>query len=406
MLAGTPLVVLLVGVTVILVILLRPAMRAIGAPALVGYILLGLLLELLNRKWEIVSGNAEAVYEFLASIGVIFLLFRVGIESDLGKLRRCLGEASHIWIGNIVISAVAAWVAAYHLLELAAIPSLVVVAALTATSVGVSVGVWQEAGAMNSSNGERLIDVAEMDDISGVVMMALLFGVLPVLRAGGGEDWLPLAARTSGIVALKMAGFAALCFTIARYERRITGLIASLPASSHPMLLVVGIGLVVAALSGLLGLSVAIGAFFAGLVFSSDPRSEKIDAALDSLYDLFTPFFFIGVGMKISPESLSDALVPAIVLTVAAAGGKFAGAALPALLTGSRRDAVLLGVSLIPRAEIAMIIMQRGLQLGDWAVPPRVFSAMVMVSAITSVGAPLVIQSLLRRWPQSEGAAA
>jgi len=401
-LAGIPFVVLLVGATLILVILIKSGMDAMRAPPLVGYITLGLALVLLNSRWEIISGEVNAIFEFLAHIGVIFLLFRVGIESDLPTLRRRLGEASYIWIGNIAISAAIGYTAAYYLLGLGPIPSVVVALALTATSVGVSVGVWQAKGAIKSRNGERLIDVAGMDDISAVVLMALLFAVLPVLHRGGDATWVGMAAETIGLFALKIAGFGALCFALARCERRIVSFFSSLEPSPHPMLLVVGAGLTVAALAGLLDFSVAIGAFFAGLVFSSDPRSEKIDATLDSLYELFTPFFFIGVGMRLSADSLTGAIGPGLVLAAAAIAGKFVGTGGATLLIAGWRDAVLLGLSMVPRAEIAMIVMQRGLRLGDWATPPRVFSSMVAVCAITSLAAPVALRGLLDRWPQSE----
>ncbi len=83
---------------------------------------------------------------------------------------------------NIVITDLAGFMVSFWLLWLAIIPSLFIAVAFTATSVGVSVGVWQEANAIKSVNGQLLVDVAEMDDISGIILMALLFSVAPLIK--------------------------------------------------------------------------------------------------------------------------------------------------------------------------------------------------------------------------------
>ena len=158
-------------------------------------------------------------------------------------------------------------------------------------------------------------------------------------------------------------------------------------------------------MAGLGGFSVAIGAFFAGLLFSRDPRSVKLDASFDTFYELFVPFFFIGIGLKIDLAALSTAFDLGMFLLIVAVLGKFVGVAVPVLLMNAEwKSAILLGVSMALRAEIAMIVMQHGLQIGAGTVPPRVFAAMVVVSAATSILVPLVLRPLLRRWPQIENA--
>lgn len=140
--------------------------------------------------------------------------------------------------------------------------------------------------------------------------------------------------------------------------------------------------------------------FFAGLVFSRDPEAVRFDASFDSIYELFVPFFFIGIGLKIVPNALLMGLGMGMVLLVAAIIGKLIGAGVPALLTTNLQGATLIGVSMVPRAEISTIVMERGLSLGDWAVPAQEFAAMVVVFAATSSVAPILLRSLLSRWPQ------
>lgn len=277
--------------------------------------------------------------------------------------------------------------------------------ALTATSVGVSVGIWHEAGALDSPQSELLVDVAEMDDISGIILMALLFAVAPVLHRGANLEVWPIALKTGILLLLKLVLFALLCYGLAHYlESRITGFFRRFATPPAPMLVVVGLGFIMASLAGLLGFSLAIGAFFAGLVFSRDPDAVRIDAAFDSLYELFSPFFFVGLGRHLDPRGLSGALALGLALLLAGAAGKIVGHGFSALPVLGWSGALLLGVSMVPRAEIALIIMEQGLTLGEWAVPTEAYAAMVLVSAATCLFTPFVVRSLLKGRPGVVGA--
>jgi Kef-type K+ transport system membrane component KefB len=392
-----PLLVLLFGALVVATILIRSGLRRVGVPALVGHLALGLALRVLDEQTGVLGRQGHEVLGFLATIGVIVLLFRVGLESNLHGLVQQLRSASVVWLGNVAVSAAAGYLAARYLLSLGVIPSLVVATAMTATSVGIPAEIWRRAKALNSASGQRFLDVAELDDLSGVVLMALLFAVLPALRQPGEIDVVALVAGQAGLFAAKLVAFGGLCFLISRYaEQRLTRFLRHIESGPSPMLVVAGVGVLVAALAGLLGFSVAIGAFLAGLVFSRDPQSVKMDASFAPLHELFSPFFFIGIGLAMAPGSLVAATGTGAVLLLAAAAGKIIGTTAPALACGGRLEAVTLGVSMVPRAEIAMLIMHRGRDLGDWAVPPSTYAGMVLVSAATCVGAPVVLRHLLR----------
>ncbi len=401
-----PTVILILGGVIIFSILLRAGLNRIGIPSLVGFLILGLLLRVGDDHWSFLSEEVGGIFDFLATVGVVFLLFRVGLESNLAGLRRQLKPASVIWAGNIFFSGFLGYVAAYFLLGLEQIPSLFVAVALTATSVAISVGVWQEAKATQSRVGEVLVDVAEMDDISAMVLMALLFSVVPLLREGAEASLGVALAKELGFLLLKTAAFGTVCVIFSRYlEHRLTSLFKRIEPAPGQTLMVAGAGLIIAALAGLLGFSVAIGAFFAGLVFSRDPEAVKVDTPFGLLYEFFTPFFFIGIGLNIDPGSLASGLGIGGVLLGVAVLGKVVGTAGPAIVPIGWTGALLLSVSMVPRAEIAMVIMQRGLNQGDWAVPADVFSGMVLVTAVTAIVTPIVLRRMLRRWPQQADAA-
>jgi Kef-type K+ transport system membrane component KefB len=394
--------VLLVGLAVIAAGLIKSALRLLGIPALVGFVLLGFALRLADAHWPFLSEPVHHAFNFLADLGVIALLFRIGLDSHPGALAAKLPNASAVWLGDITGSALLGFLAAWYWLELALIPSLIVTAALTATSVGVSVSAWQENNALNSSNGQLLVDVAELDDVSAVALMALLFALIPVLEQNQGAPWSAVGMAAGGFAA-KLILFVGACYLFSRYlEQRLTRFAARLEPAPECMLTVAGVGIVIAAIAAALGFSFAVGALFAGLVFSRDPKAVKTEKSFQDIYAFLTPFFFINIGLHVSPEQLSSGAGLGLMLLLAAAAGKFIGAGSASLFSAGAAGATLIGISMIPRAEIAMIVMHQGRQLGDWAVPDEIYAGMVFVTMASCIAAPLVLQRLLRRWPQRD----
>ncbi len=395
----TAFLILLVGLSVIASMLIKSSFERLGLTPIVGYLVLGFLIHASHGKWEPLFSKAVALFEVLALFGIICLLFRIGVESDLAGMRKQLRLATVVWIGNMLFSSMLGFVAAYFWLKLPLIPSLFAATALTATSIGIPLAVWREAGLVDTPSGELLLDVAEMDDISGVVLMALLIAVAPALESGQGT--LPFPALTETILwfLFKALGFGAFCFLFSRYwEKPVTDFFRRIEPAPDPMLMVAAVGFVIAALAEMLGFSLAIGAFFAGLTFSRDPDTVRMTPSFSAVYDFFTPFFFIGVGLMIEPWSLFSAMDLGVVLLGAAVVGKIVGTSGPLLPARGGMIAALIGISMVPRAEIAMIVMQRGSELGEWAVPSSLFGAMVLVSAVTCIFVPLFLRPLLKRW--------
>jgi Kef-type K+ transport system membrane component KefB len=396
-----PAVILMVGGIIIVMMLIKSGLERTSVPALVGFLGLGVLLRLIEGQWGFLTPGCQEIMGFMAKVGLITLLFRVGLESNVEGLLSQFSRASVVWVGDILVSGFAGFLAAFYLLDLTWITSLIVATAFTATSVGITVAIWEETGDLQSPNGELLIDVAEMDDISAVILMAMLFSVLPELKGGGHPSLITLVPRTLGIFLIKLLSLGALCYLFSRYAvHPVVNFFKQIEAPPDPMLVVVAIGFIIAASSEMLGFSLAIGAFFAGLVFSRDSETVKMESSFLPLYELFSPFFFIGIGMAIEPASISESFTVGTVLLIMAVLGKVIADGIPMTLIGGMSSGILVGCSMVPRAEIAMVIMHRGLRLGDWAVPSKVFGAMVMVSTVTCMFSPLVVRSLLRRWPQ------
>lgn len=391
------LILILVGAMTVLSMLVRRVFQRLSIPPLVGYLSIGIALAVAQQQYSFLGANALHIFEFLGGIGIFCLLFRVGLESKITALLAQLGHAIWIWVGNVGLSGCMGFLVLYYVLGYGAVPSLFVAIALTATSLGVCLETWRDAGALNTPAGGLLIDVAELDDISGVVLMMLLFTVAPLL-VNGQAGVLPLLIHTLAELVAKAALFALFCVLFARYvEQHITGFFRHLDPASNPMLLIVGIAVIIAASADGLGFSLPIGALFAGLVFSRDPEAVKVDISFESLYALFTPFFFIWIGLTLAPQFLGGALSLSVVIFLVAVLGKVVGTAVPAWPVVGGANAVVMGMSMVPRAEIAMVIVSEGRRLGDWAMPPQLYNTMVLVAAATCVFAPTVSGLLLRR---------
>ena len=390
--------ILLIGVLIISALLIKAGLSRVGLPPLVGFLLLGAGLRLMDVGWSIVDNRDLMRLELLAEMGLVVLLFRVGLESNLKGLVDQLRRASVVWVADVAFSASVGFVTAYTLLGMPLISAVIVATAFTATSVGISVAVWQETGALQSRDGEMLIDVAELDDISAVVLMALLFSIIPALRDNPAPSsaLLPTIGLQAGGFCIKLLGFGALCLLFSRYaERPILSWFGRWKSATDPMLIITGIGFVFAATAAWLGFSLAIGAFFAGLVFSRDPNAVKMESSFLPVYDFFSPFFFIGIGLRMDAASIWAALPTGLLLAVAAAGAKLIANGLPLLLMYGRSTALVIGLSMMPRAEISMIIMQHGLEQGDWAIGPQTYNAMVVVCFLTCLLSPPAVRRRL-----------
>lgn len=387
-----------VGAVIVAGICVQFALKRSVIPALVGYLALGFGLRLLQESYGLVGPHTNQVLRFMGQMGLFALLFRVGLEANIKGLLEQLGRASLAWTSDVLVSGALGFLAGYYLFGLSLPISLALATALTATSVGISVAVWQDAGRLGTPTGELLLDVAELDDISAVVLMALLFALAPQIAGGEGEGLWGEVAATSGWFLIKFAGFAAFCLAFSTWaEGLITRLFRRREDPPSLMILVAGMAILIAVLADALGFSLAIGAFFAGLVFSRDPRLIKIEGSFEPVYDLFAPFFFVSIGLDLAPQALGEALWLGLGLAAVAVASKvLANGAVVWALKGPAA-ALLVGASMVPRAEIALVIAQRGVHGGGEMMSQHVYAGVILMAVITCVAGPLAVRWLLRR---------
>jgi Kef-type K+ transport system membrane component KefB len=386
-----PLVVLILGVLLVLYMLSSALLKKYRLPEVMAGIAIGMAAREISEYFPFEHG--WRILEFMGTLGIVTLLFRAGLEANITSLRQQFKGAVFLWFCNVSVSAMAGFAAARWWLDYDLVTSLAIAVALSATSVGIPIEIWRNSGKLRSNNGQRMLEVAELDDISAVLLLALLLALIPTLSGADSTDIWTILSATLGLFAVKLFGFFALCWCFAKYlEKRVTDFFRQ----SHPVVVVAGIGFILSAVAGMLGFSVAIGAFFAGLCFSRDSHSAKSDGQFELLYELFTPFFFIYLGFQVPLHLLWVGLTAGGALLVVAVFGKLLGTILPARIHSSWRDSVIFGVSMVPRAEIALLIVATAGAIGEHRLPDAVFPGMIMVSLVTCVGVPLVLERLLK----------
>jgi len=386
------------GVVLMLSPVVRQLMARLGLPAPVGYIALGFAISALHSRWAFIDDSFENVFSILAELGVVALLFRVGLKSQLKALIAKLPDASLIWIGDVAANLAIGFVLARYGLGWSLETSLAIATAFSATSVAVSVAVWDELKLLNSGKGTLLIDVAELDDLSGVLLLTILVAILPALQTDN-SDLLGAAGATALLTLAKLTAFIVLCYLFSRYlEEPFTRLTRRYGGDGTALIIaILGIGLAISAFANLLGFSVAIGALFAGLAFSRDPAVVHSEGRFTFFYEFFAPLFFIHIGMQVDPSVFLVATKLGLLLFAAATAAKLVGVTTPALWLMPRADALVLGVSMIPRAEIALLVVYQCTQISDDIVPPEIFAAIVIASILTATLAPPVTRYLLLR---------
>ena len=383
----------LMGILMIFTLLIRGIFIRRFMPLLIIYVGVGMLLSWLNTRIPLLDHGSRHSLGLLAEAGLVLLLFKVGLESDLKGLLQQLPNASWIWLWNVLFSGVLGFAAAYYLADFSLFTSIFIAVALTATSLGVTVTIWQDARQLKTERGNLFVDVAELDDISSIVLMAILVALTPLLANGKGIAAMDVGTTLARVLAT-LTAFVTACWVFSVYiEKRLTQFVERYETHHEPMVLMLSIGFIIAALAELSGLSLAVGAFLAGLAFSRDTAAAKERVVFNGLYVVFTPFFFIGLGLHIDLSAFSTALWPGLILLFAAIAGKVLGNGLPAYRRLGFYGALVIGVSMIPRAEIAMVIMQKALEAG---AQPRAFAAMMMVTVGTVLLTSLTLPRLMR----------
>ncbi len=365
--------------------------RRLRQPTIIGEILAGVLVG------PAVLGLVEPgeVLEVFAELGVVFLLFWVGLETKLSDLREVGPTAVSVGVLGVAIP-FAGGIGLGAALGESVGTSLFIGAALVATSVGITSAVLIELGVLERRTSRTILGAAIVDDILALLLVAVAAGV----AAEGGVD-IGAIAVTAG-VALAFVAFVALGGT--RLLQARPALLHAPRFSESPLLPAVIVCLGLAAFASQIGLAAIIGAFLAGMVIAETRDQHPIEEEVAPLYAFFPPFFFAFIGLEVSLAALAhlDTLLLLAGITVLAIVTKFVGAYLGARRLG-RRDAAFIGVGMVPRGEVGIIVAGIGNATGT--IDAELFAVIVGMSVLTTLVVPPVLRRIAAA-PEPDPAAA
>jgi Kef-type K+ transport system membrane component KefB len=328
----------------------------------------------------------------LAEIGVVLLLFAVGLETRLDDLKKVGRDAFLVGLLGVIVPFAlgALWA---HGSGFDWVKSMFVAAAFVATSAGITARVLQELGVLGRIESRVILGAAVIDD----VLAMLLLGVVSAMQGGGTVDvgnlLLVLAEAVGFILVIGFVG--------SRIMRRASDWLDRPINPQSPLCIALALCLGLAWLSSEFGLAAIIGAFLAGMIASETRQRELLEAQTRPLLALLTPFFFVLTGAKIDLSIFTtvEALLTLALITAIAIVSKFAGGFLGALALG-RRGATIVGVGMIPRGEVGVVIATLGLAAGVFT--NKVYALIVAMSLLTSIVTPPLLGPLFRRAVRGE----
>lgn len=351
-------------------------------PAVVGEIAAGCIIGPSVLGWVGLSEPLNA----LAEIGVILLLFSVGLETRIDDLRKLGGVAIMVGLGGVVVPF--ALGAAWALFSGFDTPrALFIAAAFVATSAGITARVLQEMNVLDQTFSRVILGAAVIDDILAMLLLA----VVTALQGEGGLDVLALL-----LILAQAIGFVVLIVLVgSRVMRRSSGLLEAPINALSPLTISLALCLGLAVAASFLGLAAIIGAFLGGVVAAETEQRERLIQQLKPIMAFLVPFFFVVTGMQIHLADLGSlsALTGLVIVTVLAVLGKMIGSGLGAWSLG-RKPAILIATGMVPRGEVGIIVASLGQEAGIFT--GATYAIIIAMSLLTSIIAPPALAALLR----------
>ncbi len=386
------------AIIMILASVVTLAFFKIRQPLIIGYLFAGMLIGPLSPLWTsllpadpFVNGTGTlgilsdvSVLNVFAEIGIILLLFVIGIEFPYSRIR-AIGKMA-IGIGTLgLFSTLGLVFFASSMLGLGFMDSLFLAAALSISSTAIIIKIFEDTGVIKRESSILVLGILIVEDVIAVILIASLESI-----ALAGTVSIENVAVVSTVAAALIIG----TFTIGtKVIPKLIDRVASAENREILLLSVLGICFGYALFANIVGLSVAIGAFLAGVLVAESKSAEVSKIISSPIKDMFVAIFFVSVGALMDISMLQNYIVIAIVLIAVAIGMKFGGNMIGNLLfrldkEKSLRSAFSLAA---PRGEFSIVIVKSGVDLG--VVSPFLFPLMGIISIITAFISPFLIKA-------------
>lgn len=350
-------------------------------PVVLGYIIAGVIIGPHTPPFPLI--HDEAVIHELSELGIVFLMFSLGLEFNLRKLKQVGGAA---FIAAFLEIMLMVWLG-YEIGRLFGwnnMDSIFLGAMLSISSTTIIVKVLAELGKVKERFAQLIFGILIIEDILAIGMIALLSGVAATGSLHAQEVFITISKLSIFLVASLVVGLLAvprLLSYVARFK-------------SNEMLLVTVLGLCFgfSLLAVKLGYSVALGAFLIGAIIAEAREIHRIEILVEPIRDMFSAIFFVAIGLLIDPKMLAQYWLPIVVITLAVIGGKIITCAFGSFAGGNdSRTSLRVGMGLAQIGEFSFIIASLGLTLN---VTSRfLYPIAVAVSAITTLSTPYLIKS-------------
>jgi Kef-type K+ transport system membrane component KefB len=364
--------------------------QRLGQPAVLGELLGGVLAG--RSVMGLVNPEIETIH-LLAELGVVILLFAIGLETDIGQLIKVGATSLTVAIVGVVLP-FALGFAACLLFGLSMLVSIVAGATLTATSVGITARVLSDLGRLRDPEGQIILGAAVIDDILGLMILTVVAGLtegkevslIGILKTSGSAVGFLLVTLLVGKLVVP---------TLFRWAGRI-----ELPGTPTALALIAAFAL--AWLAEQCGSALIIGAFAAGLLVVSAPQAHEIERGVTEIGHFFVPLFFVAVGASVDLSALDPskpagqfALVTGGVLIIVGVAGKLVAGYAPFWFHGNK---TVIGVGMVPRGEVGLIFAQVGLASGVFDA--GLFGGVTLMVIVTTLLAPPCLKLLLAPVPE------
>ena len=356
--------------------------KRIGQPAIVGEILGGVLVG------PSVLGLVEVgeVLRVFSELGVVFLLFWVGLETRLSEMRAVGKVAVSVGSAGVIVPFLAGIGLGLALGE-DTDTSVFLGAALAATSAGITSATFLTLGINRTRAARTVLGAAVVDDILALILLSVAVG----MAADGGVD----AGKILLALGIAIAFVAFVALGGARLLSSRPRLLETPRFAESSLLPAVILCLGLAAFAANIGLAALIGAFLAGMIVAETKDHTSIEEEVRPLYSFFPPFFFAFIGIELDLGALLNghALWLLAAITVLAAATKLVPAYLAARPLG-RNQAAIVGVGMVPRGEVGIVIASIGAAEG--VVDAELFAVVVGMAVLTTLAAPFGLRQLSR----------
>lgn len=354
--------------------------KKIKQPLVLGYIIAGFLV---SPNFKIFPSVADmSNIKTLAEIGVIFLLFSLGLEFSFKKLMNVGGSASITAFTEIIFITIAGYFTG-KMLGWSTMDSMFLGGMLASSSTTIIIRAFDELGVKTKSFAKTVFGVLVVEDIVVILLMVLLSTIAVTNSIDGGDILFTVAKLMFFLILWFIVGI----YVLPTFLKRIKKLV------DDEILLILSMGLCLGMvlIAVKVGFSAELGAFVMGSMLAETMAAEKVEHTLKSVRDLFAAIFFVSIGMMINVEQMVQYAFPILIITLVTLLGKILSAALGALASGQPlKHSVQVGFSMAQIGEFAFIVATLGLSLN--VISDFLFPVAVGVSAITTFTTPYLIK--------------